>query len=75
MKKTALVIMIITVISKLLGFGREILLSYFYGASGITDAYLVSLTIPGVIFSLIGVGIGTGFIPMFSRIRQQQSFL
>ena len=72
MKKTALIIMIITVVSKLLGFGREILLSYFYGASDITDAYLVSLTIPGVIFSFIGVGIGTGFIPMFSRIRQNQ---
>src|SRR5690606_7376382 len=70
--KTALVIMLITIISKVLGFGREILLSYFYGASDITDAYLVSLTIPGVIFSFIGVGIETGFIPMFSRIRQDQ---
>ena len=72
MKKTALVIMLITIISKVLGFGREILLSYFYGASGITDAYLVSLTIPGVIFSFIGAGIGTSFVPMFSRIRQEQ---
>jgi putative peptidoglycan lipid II flippase len=72
MKKTALVIMIITVVSKALGFGREILLSYFYGASAVTDAYLVSLTIPGVIFSFIGVGIGTGFIPMFSRVKQRQ---
>ena len=72
MKKTALIIMIITTISKVLGFGRELLLSYFYGASHITDAYLVSLTIPTVIFSFVSTGIGTGFIPMFSRIKHQQ---
>lgn len=72
MKKTALAVMIVTAISKVLGFGREIFLSYFYGASGITDAYLVSQTIPGAIFSLVGAGIGTGFIPLFSRINQEQ---
>ena len=72
MKKTAFAIMLITIISKILGFGREIALSYFYGASTITDAYLISLTIPEVIFSFIGAGIGTGFIPMFSRIKHEQ---
>jgi putative peptidoglycan lipid II flippase len=41
MKRTAFAIMIITVMSKLLGFAREIALSYFYGASTITDAYLI----------------------------------
>lgn len=71
MKKTALLIMIITVISKILGFIREIVLSYFYGASQISDAYLISLTIPLVIFSFIGTGIATGYIPTYSRISQQ----
>ena len=33
MKKTALLVMIITVLSKILGFGREVFLSYVYGAS------------------------------------------
>src|SRR5690554_102439 len=72
MKKTAFAIMIITVFAKIFGFGREIALSYYYGASTITDAYLISLTIPGVIFAFIGAGIGTGFIPMYSRVRQEQ---
>ena len=58
MKRAAFAIMIITVLSKVLGFAREVALSYFYGASNITDAYLVSLTIPTVIFSFIGAGIG-----------------
>lgn len=70
MKKTAILLMLITIISKIFGFGREITLSYFYGASNISDAYLISLPIPMVIFSFIGTGISTGYVPMYSKIRQ-----
>lgn len=69
MKKIALLIMIITIFSKVLGFGREVALSYFYGASSVSDAYLIALTIPSAIFSLIGTGISTGYIPMYSKIE------
>ena len=68
MKRATLAVMIATVLSKVLGFVREMVLSYVYGASGITDAYLISQTIPTVIFSLVSVGIATGFVPMYSRI-------
>ena len=69
MKKTALLIMAITILSKFLGFARDITLSYFYGASSITDAYLISITIPSVIFGFIGMGISTGYIPMYSKVE------
>lgn len=71
MKKTALLLMIVTIVSKIIGFGREITLSYFYGASDISDAFLISLTIPSVIFSFIGTGISTGYIPLYSKIEQK----
>lgn len=70
MKKTALILMLITVVSKMLGFIRDITLSYFYGASAISDAYLISITIPLVIFSFIGIGISTGYIPIYSEIKK-----
>ncbi|WP_047983554.1 murein biosynthesis integral membrane protein MurJ [Ornithinibacillus californiensis] len=70
MKKTALIIMVITVASKILGLGREITLSYFYGVSSISDAYLLSITIPAVIMGFIGAVISTGFIPMFSNLKR-----
>lgn len=69
MKKTAFIIMIITVISKLFGFLRDIILSYYYGASTISDAYLIALTVPVVIFSFVGIGISTGYIPIFRKIE------
>lgn len=64
--------MIITVASKMIGFIREITLSYFYGVSNVSDAYFISLTIPVVIFSLIGIGITTGYIPMYNRIEKDE---
>ena len=50
MKKAVYSVMIITMIGKILGFGREILLSFYFGANGISDGYLISQTIPGTIF-------------------------
>lgn len=63
--------MIITLISKIIGFARDVILSYYYGASNISDAYLISLTIPSVIFGLIGTGIVTAYIPMQSRVVEE----
>ncbi|WP_312654560.1 murein biosynthesis integral membrane protein MurJ [Proteiniclasticum sp.] len=72
MKKTAILLMIITILSKIMGFARDITLSYFFGASYITDAYLISITIPMVIFGFVGVGIASGYIPMYSQIEKAQ---
>lgn len=64
----AALVMLCALLSKILGFFREILLSYFYGASGVSDAYLVSLTIPGVVFAFIGVALSVGFVPVYGRV-------
>lgn len=69
MKKAAILVMIITLISKTLGFGRDVILSYFYGASYISDAYLISQTIPNVLFGFIGTAIVTAYIPIESKIE------
>lgn len=69
MKKNTIILIILTIVSKLFGFVRELTLSYYYGASGISDAYLISLTIPSVIFSFVGTGLYTGYIPMYNKIQ------
>ena len=71
MKKTALMLMVLTIFTKALGFGRDIILSYFYGVSGISDAYLISLTIPTLLLAFIGTGIATCYIPMYSGIEKK----
>ncbi|AMC92689.1 murein biosynthesis protein MurJ [Erysipelothrix larvae] len=72
MKKTAILIMCLTMLSKVFGFGRDMVLSFYYGATSVSDAYLISMTIPSVIFSFVGAGISTGYIPMYSKIKNDE---
>ncbi len=74
MKRTALFIMLLVTLAKITGFLREITLSYFFGASEITDAYFVAQTIPRVLIKFIGVGVVAGFIPIYTRIKDNQGF-
>lgn len=69
MKRTALMIMAITLVSKIIGFGRELLLSYFYGASNVTDAYLIAITIPSVILGFVIQSVASIYIPQYSGIE------
>lgn len=71
MKKNVALIMVITILSKLIGFMREIALTYFYGASDVSDVYLISQTIPSALFALIGIGIATSYVPVFNKVRKE----
>ncbi|QOY34906.1 murein biosynthesis integral membrane protein MurJ [Anaerobacillus isosaccharinicus] len=74
MKKTVIILMILTIISKILGFMRDVTLSFFYGASNISDVFLIALTIPTIFFAIIGQGIVTGYIPMCSLIKNKDGY-
>ena len=68
--KSTLVLIIITMLSKVLGFGRELALTYVHGATAMTDAYITAMSIPGVIYASIGTAISTTFIPLFCEINR-----
>lgn len=67
-KKTALIITIISLGSKLLGFSREIALAYFYGTSYMVDAYLMATAIPSIIFGWI-TSLSVSYTPIYTDIR------
>ncbi len=43
----------VTFISKMFGFIKQVLIGIKFGATSATDAYLVSLTVPTVIFATV----------------------
>ncbi|MEG1310591.1 MAG: murein biosynthesis integral membrane protein MurJ [Romboutsia sp.] len=67
--KAAVGLMAATLIAKILGFSRELALASAYGASNTSDAFLVALNIPAVIFTAIGTSLGTAFIPLYCDIN------
>lgn len=71
-KKTAAILMIIILISKITGFLRDVVLAQSFGAGNITDAYLTALNIPVVLFDGISAALGTTFIPMFFKIKESK---
>lgn len=77
--KTTLMLMIITIISKILGFARELVLGGIYGTTFYSDAYIVAMNIPGTLFSLIGIALATTFIPLYyennKSIKESNKFV
>jgi len=72
MKRNIALIMIITLLTKFLGFGRQMALTYFYGVSATSDVYLIAQTIPNTIFALVGTGLATTFIPIYNKVRKEK---
>ena len=70
--KTAVSLMFVTLLAKVLGFVRELVLASSYGASSYSDAYLAALNIHNVIFSIIGVGLSTTFIPVYYDVIREK---
>lgn len=71
MKKTAVILMFLSVLTTILGFTRELVLSFYYGVTYITDVYLISLIIPQTIIAFIGAAIASIFIPMYRKIEHE----
>jgi len=73
MKKSIAIVVFFTLLSKIIGFGRDITLSFFYGASNVSDAYIISYTVPGIIFPFLGAAIASNYIPIYSKIEKRNS--
>ena len=65
------IIIICTVLSKMIGAFRDLVLSYYYGSSSISDAYILATTIPVTIFAFIYEGIGASFMPVCARLKSK----
>ena len=62
------VLMASTILSRLLGYVRDILIATIYGQTRVTDAYLAAFSIPDFLYNLLVAGTVTAaFIPVFSR--------
>lgn len=71
MLRTSIVLMFITICSKLLGLGREIALSYTYGISAETDSYIIAIAAPGLLYTVMSAGINSCFVPIYSSMVQE----
>lgn len=69
--KAAWMIAVVTIVSKLIGFVRDIVIANYYGASLVSDAYYYAYQIPSLSLILLG-GVGGPFhsatVAIFSKL-------
>lgn len=67
-----LILLIGTALSKILGFAREILVAYQFGAGNISDAFLLTNGIPNLLFGSIALVVGISYIPYCQTIEGKE---
>ena len=61
--KSTILLISLTLLGRITGLFREMVLSYVYGTSSMSDAYSVAVTFSTVVFAGIAVAILNGYIP------------
>lgn len=72
---TLFFMVVMTLISKFLGFIRETVIANFYGTSYIVDSYVIAVAIPSIIFGGIFIAIATAYMPTLSTVQETEGKL
>ncbi len=69
--KSAVFLIIITALSKILGFAREMVLAYIYGTSAMSDVIIIGSSVSGILFTGITAALLTAYIPVASSLLEK----
>lgn len=72
LKQSSVILILVIIFSKVIGMARDVVLAKYYGTTNISDAYLVAMSVPTLLFYFIGHALSTAFLPMYSKIRATQ---
>jgi putative peptidoglycan lipid II flippase len=72
--KSSAVMAVATFCSRILGLVREQLMALYFGASGLTDAFLVAYRIPNLLRDLLAEGaFSSAFVPTITEANQESA--
>ena len=69
--KTYIILMIITIGCKVIGFLRESILAFFFGATNSVDAYKLAESLSSVLLGWM-VAFSVAFVPIYSEVRSDK---
>jgi len=69
--QASIALMALTAFSRILGYFRDTMIAYRFGASTATDAFLVAYTVPAFIVSIIGGALNSVLVPRVVAHRTQ----
>jgi len=77
-KAASMMLVFFALASYVMGFVRDLVIAYYFGAESVTDAYYSAFMIPDAIYTITAAGVlGGVFMPMLSKIKKEshQSYL
>ncbi|WP_297790293.1 murein biosynthesis integral membrane protein MurJ [uncultured Anaerococcus sp.] len=72
MGQTTVILMIITILSKLFGFVRESVMAAILGTGEIKSIYVTATTIPDIMMYTVIVGIVSSYIPVYTKVQAEK---
>ena len=69
--QAAVFLSIVTLLSKFIGFARDAIVAHNWGATGITDAFLIGMMVPSVLLGIVSTGLSTLIVPWYIAHRKQ----
>lgn len=69
--RTVVSLIFITALTKVFGFLREVLFGRWYGVEEVAEAFKIAQTIPMLLLLIVGTGISTGFIPIYTGLEKK----
>lgn len=71
--RSASIVSVLTLLSRITGLARELLIAYLFGANATTDAFNVAFRIPNLLRRLFAEGaFSQAFVPILAETRTQQ---
>lgn len=72
---TSIAITLITLLSRVFGFFREVVLAYKLGVSEKSDAFILATTFPQIIYTSFILALGVNFIPLYVKMKEREADL
>ncbi|NMA15306.1 MAG: murein biosynthesis integral membrane protein MurJ, partial [Clostridia bacterium] len=72
--KAAGIVLMMNLASKILGFVRETVIANKFGASELTDAYLVAYTLPYFLQAILGFALVTAVVPVLTKYLVKKDY-
>ncbi|MEW6726286.1 MAG: murein biosynthesis integral membrane protein MurJ [Bacillota bacterium] len=65
--RATLLIMLLSLVSRFFGLGREMAIAGKFAATGLADAFYVAFTIPNIFYAVAGMALATVIVPIFTE--------
>ncbi len=71
--KSTAIVSLMTLMSRVLGFARDVVIAHYFGVTGKTDAFFVALRIPNLLRRLFGEGaFAQAFVPVMVEYKTRR---